>query len=56
MQLSGQVCKFNSVDITDVNDDSDVHKLFVEFLINLNSAELPSAILELKIEISVMLL
>ena len=55
-QLSEQICKFHSVNTTDVNDDSDVHKLSVKFLASLNPAELPSAILELKIKAFVMLL
>ena len=41
---------------TDANDDSDVYKLSVKFLINLNPAELLSATLKLKIRVSVMLL
>ena len=56
MQFSEQICRFHSVNITDVNDDLSVHKLFIEFLISLNSAELLSVILKFKIEASVMLL
>ena len=44
------------MNITDVNDDSGVYKLPAEFLASLNSAGLPSATLELKVEASVMLL
>ena len=55
-QFSEQACRFNSVNTTDVNDDSDVHELPVEFLTSLNPAELLSATLELKIRAFVMLL
>ena len=55
-QLFEQVCKFHSVNTTDVNDDSDVHELSVKFLTSLNSAELPPVTLELKVRASVMLL
>ena len=44
------------MNITDVNDDSGVHELSAEFLISLNSAELPFIILKFKIEAFVMLL
>ena len=44
------------MNITNVNNDLDIHKLPVEFLVSLNSAELFSAIFEFKIRASVMLL
>ena len=56
MQFSKQVCKFHSVNTTDVNDDFNIHKLSVKFLINLNFAELPSTTFEFKIRVSVILL
>ena len=55
-QFFKQICKFNSVNITDVNNNLDVHKLSVEFLINLNFAELLSAIFKFKIKVFIMLL
>ena len=55
-QLPEQACRFDSMNITDVNDDSGVHELPVEFLTSLNSAELPPITLELKIGAPVMLL
>ena len=56
MQFSEQICKFHSVNITDVNDDFGVHELSVEFLTSLNPAELPFMTFKLKVEASVMLL
>ena len=44
------------MNITDINDDFNIHELFMKFLISLNSAELPSVIFKFKIEVSVMLL
>ena len=44
------------MNIININNDSDIYKLSVKFLISLNFAELLSAILEFKIEVSVILL
>ena len=44
------------MNIINVNNDLDIYKLFMKFLISLNSAELLSATFEFKIEVSVILL
>ena len=44
------------MNITDVNNNSNVYKLSVKFLINLNSAELPSVIFKFKFRAFVILL
>ena len=44
------------MDTTDVNDNSSVHELSVEFLTSLNPAELSSVTLEFKIRVPVILL